>query len=65
MEPLFDWSMEEEGQRDLKALHYVISWFGRAEEAVAEEVDRGRGSYITSTNESFQQYSNLQRPCHY
>ena len=32
--------MEGEGERDLKALPYVIAWFGRVEEAVAEDDDR-------------------------
>ena len=40
MEPLFEWNLEEDGQ-DLKALPYVVSWFGRAEEAVAEDDDQG------------------------
>ena len=35
MEPLFEWNMEGEGERDLKALPYVIAWFGRAQDAVA------------------------------
>ena len=29
MEPLFDW--DADGEQTLKALPYVISWFGRAE----------------------------------
>ena len=37
MEPLFEWNMEREGERDLKALPYVIAWFGRAEVAVADD----------------------------
>jgi hypothetical protein len=37
MEPLFEWNQEEEAERNLKALPYIISWFGRAEEAVADE----------------------------
>ena len=35
MEPLFEW--DAEGEQTLKALSYVVDWFGRAEEAVAEE----------------------------
>ena len=35
METLFEWNMEGEGERDLKALPYVIAWFGRAQDAVA------------------------------
>jgi len=35
MEPFFEWNMEGEGERDLKALPYVIAWFDRAEEVVA------------------------------
>ena len=37
MEPFFEWNMEGEGERDLKALPYVIAWFDRAAEAVADE----------------------------
>jgi len=37
MEPLFEWNMEGEGEHDLKALPYVISWFDRAGEAVADD----------------------------
>ena len=40
MEPLFEWNMEGEGERDLKALPYVAAWFDRAREAVAGE-ERG------------------------
>ena len=36
MEPLFEWDTEE-GERNLKALPYVINWFERAEEAVAND----------------------------
>ena len=35
MEPFFEWNMEGEGEHDLKALPYIISWFERAGEAVA------------------------------
>ena len=37
MEPFFEWNMEGEGERYLKALPYVIAWFDRAAEAVADE----------------------------
>ena len=37
MGPLFEWGMEEDGEQTLKALPYVVSWFGRAEVAVADE----------------------------
>ena len=43
MEPFFEWNMEGEGERDLKALPYVVSWFEKATEAVAG--DQGGGSY--------------------
>ena len=33
MEPLFEW--DADGEQTLKALPFVIDWFGRAEEAVA------------------------------
>ena len=36
MEPLFDWDAEE-GEQNLKALPYVIAWFGRARAAVADD----------------------------
>ena len=35
--PLFEWGMEEDCEQTLKALPYVVSWFGRAEVAVADE----------------------------
>ena len=37
IEPMFEWGMEEDDERNLKALPYVIDWFGRAKEAVAYE----------------------------
>ena len=42
MKPLFEWNMEGDGERDLKALPYVISWLERAREVVANDE---RGSY--------------------
>ena len=36
MEPFFEWNKEGNGERDLKALPYVIAWFDRAQEAVAD-----------------------------
>ena len=41
MEPLFEWNMEVEGERDLKALPYVVAWFGRARDAVAGTEEGG------------------------
>ena len=41
MEPLFEWNMEGEGERDLKALPYVVAWFGRARDAVAGTEEGG------------------------
>ena len=41
MEPFFEWDME--GERNLKALPYIISWFERAHKAVAG--DEGGESY--------------------
>ena len=35
MEPLFEW--DAEGEQTLKALPYVISWFGKAKEAIAKD----------------------------
>ena len=35
MEPLFEWNMEGEGERDLKALPYAVAWFNTARGAVA------------------------------
>ena len=32
---MFDW--DSEGERNLKALPYVISWFAKAEEAVSDD----------------------------
>ena len=37
MEPFFEWNMEGEGERDLKALPYIIAWFNKAGEMVASE----------------------------
>ena len=37
MEPLFEWNMEGEGERNLKALPHVVAWFERAGEAVADD----------------------------
>ena len=37
MGPLFGWGMKEEGEQNLKALPYVVSWFERAGLAVADE----------------------------
>ena len=41
MEPFFEWNMEGEGERNLKALPYVLAWFDRAREAIAGEDDGG------------------------
>ena len=38
MEPMFEWDMEE-GERNLKALPYVIAWFEKAKVAVEDEVE--------------------------
>ena len=46
MSPLFDWNMEGDGERDLKALPYVLSWFDRAEEAVADDEEGGESYNI-------------------
>ena len=40
MEPFFEWNMEGEGERDLKALPYVIAWFEKTTKAM---VDAGMG----------------------
>ena len=40
MVPLFEWNMEGDGERDLKALPYVIAWFERAVEAIADDEER-------------------------
>ena len=45
MEPFFEWNTEGDGERNLKALPYVIAWFQRADEAVAED----RESYDLDT----------------
>lgn len=37
MSPLFEWGAEEDGERTLKALPYVINWFDRARVAVVDE----------------------------
>ena len=38
MEPLFEW--DSEGEQTLKALPFVIDWFGRVDAAVAGDQDR-------------------------
>ena len=43
MEPFFEWNMEGEGERNLKALPYMVAWFDRAGEAVAG--NEGEESY--------------------
>ena len=35
MKPLFEWDLE--GEQTLKALPYIVDWFGRAKKAVAED----------------------------
>ena len=42
MNSFFEWNMEGEGERDLKALPYIMAWFERAKEAVAD--DKGGGA---------------------
>ena len=39
MEPLFEFVSSEDDERNLKALPYVIAWFGKAKVAIAEEVE--------------------------
>ena len=46
MEPLFEWNMEGEGERDMKALPYVVAWFERAGEAVAGTVSDSEESSV-------------------
>ena len=36
MEPLFEWGVEEDGEQTLKALPYVIDWFKKADEVIAD-----------------------------
>jgi len=44
MEPLFEWDVD--GEQSLKALPHVVDWFGRAEEAVADNSREIRGYNI-------------------
>ena len=52
MEPFFEWNTEGEGERDLKALPYIVAWFDKAGEMAAREgiqcyhVDRRKLSAI-------------------
>ena len=46
MEPFFEWNMEGDGERDLKALPYVVAWFERAGEAVAGTVSDSEESSV-------------------
>ena len=41
MEPFFEWNTEGEGERNLKALPFVVAWFERAREAVADGEEWG------------------------
>ena len=45
MEPFFEWNTEGEGERDLKALPYIVAWFERAGEAAASD-EGGEGYNI-------------------
>ena len=54
MEPLFEWNMEGEGERDLKALPYVIAWFDRAGEAVAGSEEGGSKIFRRNLSAIFQ-----------
>ena len=66
MEPLFEWNTEGEGERDLKALPYVlpyvVAWFERAGEAVAD--DEGE-SVVVDVRKLSAIYQSLHRKCHY
>ena len=42
MEPLFEWNMEGDGERDIKALPYIISWLDRAEETIGHGVQTNK-----------------------
>ena len=54
MEPLFEWNMEGNGERDLKALPYVIAWFGRARDAVAGTEEGGSKIFRRKLSAIFQ-----------
>ena len=54
MEPLYEWNMEGEGERDLKALPYVIAWFDRAGEAVAGSEEGGSKIFRRNLSAIFQ-----------
>ena len=51
MGPFFEWGRDAEGEQTLKALPYVIDWFDRAEEDVADEEEDSRSSSDESNNE--------------
>ena len=53
MEPFFEWNMEGEGERNLKALPYIISWFERAERASIAEEDGEVSSNDDSSASSY------------
>ena len=42
MKPFFGWNLEGEGERDLKALPYVVAWYDRAAKALADHKGRGK-----------------------
>jgi len=54
MKPFFEWGMEEGGEHSLKALPYVIGWFEKAEEAMA---DYDEEYYPDSDDDSFNSWN--------
>ena len=59
MEPLFEWDAED-GEQNLKALPYVISWFDRAKVTVAanaEGDDEGDGDSSADSDDEEESYN--------
>ena len=62
-EPFFEWNMEGEGERNLKALPYVIDWFDRARIAVSRsEFKLSHNSAIVAATDYWREvYGNIHK----
>ena len=59
MEPFFEWDIEGDGERNLKALPFIIAWLERAQEAVASEFEL---SYNPATTDDWRRvYGNIHK----
>ena len=59
MEPFFEWDIEGDGERNLKALPFIIAWLERAQETVASEFEL---SYNPATADDWRRvYGNIHK----